>query len=61
MSCVEAAGMTPLWRAREGLMPPHPQPRAVPYLWRWAELDLFTFCDAAVVEKLSLLRTEVSG
>jgi len=53
--------MTPLWRAREGLMPPHPQPRAVPYLWRWAELDLFTFCDAAVVEKLSLLRTEVSG
>ena len=34
----EAAGMTPLWRTREGLMPPHPQPRAVPHLWRWAEL-----------------------
>jgi gentisate 1,2-dioxygenase len=34
----EAAGMTPLWRTREGLMPPHPQPRAIPHLWRWAEL-----------------------
>ena len=34
----EAAGMTPLWLTREGLMPFHPQPRAVPHLWRWAEL-----------------------
>ena len=25
----EAAGMTPLWLTREGLMPFHPQPRAV--------------------------------
>ena len=32
----EAAGMTPLWLTREGLMPFHPQPRAVPHLWRWA-------------------------
>src|SRR5215471_15790698 len=34
----DAAGMTPLWRTREGLMPPHPEPRAVPHLWRWAQL-----------------------
>jgi gentisate 1,2-dioxygenase len=34
----DAAGMTPLWTMRDGLMPPHPQPRAVPHLWRWSEL-----------------------
>jgi gentisate 1,2-dioxygenase len=34
----DAAGMTPLWRTREGLMPAAPEPRAVPHLWRWAEL-----------------------
>jgi gentisate 1,2-dioxygenase len=34
----DAVGMTPLWRCREGLMPMHPEPRAVPHLWRWAEL-----------------------
>ena len=34
----EVAGMTPLWLTREGLMPFHPQPRAVPHLWRWADL-----------------------
>ena len=34
----EAAGMTPLWLTREGLMPFHPQPRAVPHLWRWTDL-----------------------
>ena len=34
----EAAGMTPLWLTREGLMPFHPQPRAVPHLWRWSDL-----------------------
>src|SRR5580700_8669860 len=33
-----AAGMTPLWLTREGLMPFHPKPRAVPHLWRWADL-----------------------
>ena len=33
-----AVGMTPLWTTREGLMPAHPQPRAVPHLWRWDEL-----------------------
>ena len=33
-----AAGMTPLWLTREGLMPPHPEPRAVPHVWRWADL-----------------------
>jgi gentisate 1,2-dioxygenase len=34
----DAAGLTPLWRTREGLMPFHPEPRAVPHLWRWAQL-----------------------
>jgi len=34
----EALGMTPLWKTREDLMPLHPQPRAVPHLWRWNEL-----------------------
>ena len=34
----DADGMTPLWQTREGLMPFHPQPRAVPHLWRWADL-----------------------
>jgi gentisate 1,2-dioxygenase len=33
-----AAGMTPLWTTREGLMPFSPQPRAVPHRWRWSEL-----------------------
>src|ERR1700728_3211081 len=33
-----AAGMTPLWTTREGLMPAHPTPRAVPHLWRWSQL-----------------------
>jgi gentisate 1,2-dioxygenase len=33
-----AAGMTPLWLTREGLMPLHPEPKAVPHVWRWAEL-----------------------
>ena len=34
----EAAGMTPLWRTREGLMPFHPEPKAVPHVWHWADL-----------------------
>ena len=34
----DAVGMTPLWRTREGLMPFRPEPRAVPHLWRWAQL-----------------------
>ena len=33
-----AAGMTPLWTTREGLMPHTPQPRAVPHVWHWSEL-----------------------
>lgn len=33
-----AAGMTPLWTTREGLMPAHPKPRAVPHLWSWDTL-----------------------
>ncbi len=34
----DAAGLTPLWRTREGLMPSTPEPRAVAHRWRWAEL-----------------------
>jgi gentisate 1,2-dioxygenase len=34
----QAAGMTPLWLTREGLMPLHPEPKAVPHVWRWADL-----------------------
>jgi hypothetical protein len=30
----DPAGMTPVWRTREGLMPHHPEPRAVPPVWR---------------------------
>ncbi len=33
-----AAGMTPLWTTREGLMPFTPQPKAVPHRWRWSDL-----------------------
>lgn len=33
-----AAGMTPLWTQREGLMPMAPQPSGVPALWRWSTL-----------------------
>jgi gentisate 1,2-dioxygenase len=35
----DAVGMSPLWRTREDLMPFAPAPRAVPHLWRWAELE----------------------
>ncbi|HEV7825238.1 MAG TPA: cupin domain-containing protein [Mycobacteriales bacterium] len=34
----DAAGMLPLWRVREGLMPAHPTPRAVPHVWHWKDL-----------------------
>jgi gentisate 1,2-dioxygenase len=37
--------MNPLWLTRESLMPVHPAPKAVPHVWRWADL----------------LRTEVTG
>lgn len=33
-----AAGLTPLWTTREGLMPFTPQPSAVAHVWRWAHL-----------------------
>src|SRR3954447_22891980 len=33
-----AAGLTPLWTQREGLMPIHPQPAGVPAMWRWSTL-----------------------
>lgn len=34
----DAAGMTPLWTTREGLMPSQPRPRAVAHRWRWSQL-----------------------
>ena len=45
----ETAGMTPLWRTREGLMPASPQPRAVPHLWRWEVLHELAERSAALV------------
>jgi gentisate 1,2-dioxygenase len=33
-----AAGLTPLWTQREGLMPFAPQPSGVPAVWRWSTL-----------------------
>jgi len=33
-----AAGLTPLWTQREGLMPITPEPAGVPALWRWSTL-----------------------
>jgi gentisate 1,2-dioxygenase len=34
----DAAGMLPLWRVREGLMPERPAPRAVAHVWHWKDL-----------------------
>ena len=45
----EAAGMTPLWRTREGLMPANPQPRAIPHVWRWGVLHGLAARSAALV------------
>jgi gentisate 1,2-dioxygenase len=45
----EAAGMTPLWRTREGLMPASPQPRAVPHVWRWDVLHALAERSAELV------------
>ncbi|MHB8247064.1 MAG: cupin domain-containing protein [Acidimicrobiales bacterium] len=33
-----AAGLTPLWTTREGLMPLTPQPAAAAHVWHWREL-----------------------
>ena len=44
-----AAGMTPLWRTREDLMPTSPQPRAVPHVWRWDVLHSLAQRSAALV------------
>jgi len=32
------ANLMPLWTIRENLMPAHPEPMALPHLWRWEEL-----------------------
>jgi gentisate 1,2-dioxygenase len=34
----DAAGLTPLWTQREGLMPFSPEPTGVPAMWRWSTL-----------------------
>ena len=28
----------PLWTVMEGMVPPHPQPKAVPHVWRYADM-----------------------
>lgn len=45
----EAAGVTPLWTIRESLMPAHPEPRAIPHVWRWAELERLAARSAELV------------
>jgi gentisate 1,2-dioxygenase len=30
--------MTPLWEVLKGLVPPEPKPKAVPYLWKYADV-----------------------
>ncbi len=35
---LEAAHLAPLWPISARLMPPTPEPRAIPYLWRWSTL-----------------------
>lgn len=34
----EANHLNPLWTQIAGLMPVHPKPRAVPHVWKWADL-----------------------
>jgi gentisate 1,2-dioxygenase len=34
----ERSHLVPLWTQRGDLMPTHPTPRAVPYVWKWSEL-----------------------
>jgi len=43
------AGLTPLWTIREDLMPGHPEPRAVPHVWRWNDLYPLAERSAALV------------
>jgi gentisate 1,2-dioxygenase len=33
-----AESAQPLWTVMEGMVPPHPQPKAVPHVWRYAEM-----------------------
>lgn len=34
----ERTHIKPLWTQIGNLMPRHPMPQAVPYLWKWSEL-----------------------
>lgn len=34
----EARNIKPLWTQIGGLMPQHPMPRALPHIWKWADL-----------------------
>ena len=34
----QANNLNPLWTQIGDLMPSHPRPRAVPHVWRWADL-----------------------
>jgi gentisate 1,2-dioxygenase len=33
-----AQGAQPLWTVMEGMVPPHPEPKAVPHVWRYADM-----------------------
>ena len=34
----ERQGAQPLWTVMDGMVPPHPEPKAVPHVWRYAEM-----------------------
>jgi gentisate 1,2-dioxygenase len=50
---IARAGASPLWKYYEGLFPREPVSRAVPFLWRYAELrpQLFHFVDTLSLEE----------
>jgi gentisate 1,2-dioxygenase len=37
-SDMETENLTPLWKLESDILPWSPQPRAVPWLWKWADL-----------------------
>jgi gentisate 1,2-dioxygenase len=36
---MDSQHIKPLWRAERGIMPGEPEPKAVPWLWKWSELS----------------------
>src|SRR2546429_5870237 len=35
---MQANSLTALWRIEEAIMPQQPRPKAIPWLWKWADL-----------------------